>query len=818
MFDNPANSSDPIHPSLSWGRLVVEELVRLGCTRVYAAPGSRSAPLTLAAAGHGGVTLTMGYDERSLGFCALGWGRAVGMQSPLGELAAVIVTSGTAVANLFPAVVEASHDHVPLLLLTADRPDHLRHSGANQTINQLDLFGRFVRWHASLPTPNGDMPRQFVIATAREAVLRALGPDPGPVHLNMPLARLGGISYRPCANEEADQNVVKSRDAINRVSANPNEAPPFFCHSRPPLSFLRKQESIWTPAKAGVTNEGEMLESTAEPPQSKTAATASFSELQSVIDVLRRARQGLVIVAGGYRDDDDGAALDRLLTRLGWPVFAEGLCAARYRTHSCIVPSFDLLLGCSHIATRFCPDVVLQLGTRVVSPTLDRWLQRRAAGEDGEQTARLPYIMAGEHPGTVDPHFAVTHRLPLRGFVPSVLASFCHSHPPCHFDEPPSCHTGKTLSCHPDERSEEGSPHVPTGVDSRLRGLPKRSALRCSKEKLAERTKMDPCFRRDDRVGGPAESHTPSLSFLRKQESMKKSEKRDVADFLEGPLRGNDKEKTLNRHVIRDGLLSFLPHLSRQTQRIIDETLATQDRLTEPFVARCISRVVSVVAAGRSSSPAGFGGKGAPAKYLREAQNFVGQKGAQPQPILFLGNSMPVRDMGRFAVATEHRGSPFTVVTTNRGASGIDGVLSTACGVAHGSDSPVTLVVGDLSFLHDCNGLALLRETPQPVTVVVINNRGGGIFALLPFARESGVFERCFQTRHDHDLGSLCRGFGVPHTAVEHPAEFAQAYAAALQRGKTSVIEARTDVEHDMALRRHIERAIDRMVKKQPEE
>lgn len=615
-----------------WGQLLVAQLVRLGCTRFYAAPGSRSAPLTLAAAGHQSATLTMGYDERSLGFCAVGCGRAV--RKP----AAVMVTSGTAVANLYPAVVEAWHDHIPLLLLTADRPDYLRHSGANQTINQINIFGGFVRWHTSLPTPSEHTPQRFVIATVQEALQRAQHPDPGPVHLNIPLFPCGGL-------------------------LSPSESS---CHT------------FWGP----------LPETSAEPKPFEAPQVWKAEPrrgLQPVIDVLKRARQGLVIVAGGYGDDDDGTALEQLLTRLGWPVFAEGLCAARYRKHSCIVPSFDLLLGCSQIATSFCPDVVLQLGTRVVSPTLDRWLQRRAAG-GGDGTPRRIYIMAGEHLGTVDPHFAVTHRLPLQNFVASVLDGL----------------------------------RVPQ---------------------------------------------------------------------VQGSMHPHDQpNRTINHNVIRDGLPSSLPQLSCQTQAIIHKTLAGQKRLTEPFVARCISRVACAIAA--------------------EQESFR-------RHILFLGNSMPVRDMGRFAVAPVEKNSPFAAVMANRGASGIDGVLSTACGAAHATNSPVTLAVGDLSFLHDCNGLALLKETKQPVTVVVVNNCGGGIFALLPFARASDVFERCFQARHNHNLGSLCAAFDVPHTAVDRAEAFEQAYTAALQSGKTSVIEACTDSEHDRALRRQIEQAVDSIARRQ---
>ncbi|NBC19319.1 MAG: 2-succinyl-5-enolpyruvyl-6-hydroxy-3-cyclohexene-1-carboxylate synthase, partial [Bacteroidetes bacterium] len=134
-----------------WADLIVEELVRCGVTQFYLAPGSRSTPLTTAVAAHPKAQATIHYDERGTAFMALGYGRATGRP------AAWITTSGTAVANGMPAVVEASVDRVPLLLLTADRPPELRDTGANQTIDQVKLFGEYVRWFVDLPTPTDEI-------------------------------------------------------------------------------------------------------------------------------------------------------------------------------------------------------------------------------------------------------------------------------------------------------------------------------------------------------------------------------------------------------------------------------------------------------------------------------------------------------------------------------------------------------------------------------------------------------------------------------------------------------------------------------------
>jgi len=154
---------------------MVEELVRNGVTTFYAAPGSRSTPLVMAAASHELTTVHMHFDERGTAFQALGYGKA------RGHAAAWITTSGTALANGYPAVIEASMEEVPMILLTADRPPELRDTDSNQTIGQQGIFGDYVEWFVDLAAPSGDIPAEYVLTTIDEAVARSRR---GAVHLN----------------------------------------------------------------------------------------------------------------------------------------------------------------------------------------------------------------------------------------------------------------------------------------------------------------------------------------------------------------------------------------------------------------------------------------------------------------------------------------------------------------------------------------------------------------------------------------------------------------------------------------------------------
>jgi 2-succinyl-5-enolpyruvyl-6-hydroxy-3-cyclohexene-1-carboxylate synthase len=204
-------------------------------------------------------------------------------------------------------------------------------------------------------------------------------------------------------------------------------------------------------------------------------------------------------------------------------------------------------------------------------------------------------------------------------------------------------------------------------------------------------------------------------------------------------------------------------------QRAIDGVLATHHEATDPYVAR------SVMASAAGS--------------------------------LVVASSMPVRDVEWFAAPRIG-----LRVHANRGANGIDGVVSTAVGVAAGSDAPVTALVGDIAFLHDANALLGLASRRLDLTIVVVDNRGGAIFSFLSQKDRLPVerFEQLFGTPHDVDLAALAVVHGLPALTVHDADGLVPALAAASSAPGTHVVVVRTDREANVALHRELAAAVAR--------
>ena len=182
----PIPNSQSENPNITWAVTFVNELARAGLTAVCIAPGSRSTPLTLAFDAHPDIKVYLHLDERSAAFFALGL--ALESDRPV----ALVCTSGTATANFYPAIIEAHMSQVPLLVLSTDRPPELRHSGANQTIDQVKMFGDHVLWAVDMDVPTAgasELALRNVKTTAVRAYATANGLQKGPVQVNFPFRK-----------------------------------------------------------------------------------------------------------------------------------------------------------------------------------------------------------------------------------------------------------------------------------------------------------------------------------------------------------------------------------------------------------------------------------------------------------------------------------------------------------------------------------------------------------------------------------------------------------------------------------------------------
>jgi 2-succinyl-5-enolpyruvyl-6-hydroxy-3-cyclohexene-1-carboxylate synthase len=307
-----------------WAQTLVSELAAAGIEAVCIAPGSRSTPLTVAFAESDAVTCYSHLDERSAAFFALG--RAKHTRTPT----ALVCTSGTAAANFHPAVIEADQSRVPLVLLTADRPPELHDSGANQTVDQTRLYGDAVRMFRTLPEPATDgRTLRSLRVLANRAVGTAIGPNPGPVHLNVPLAK-------PLEPVEVPGDVPDDLDDRAPLGAAGRNGP-----------YVR-------------TVHGRQ--------------TVTATELDVVADALDRAARPLVVAGpddGGLTPD----ALADLATATGAPVFADPVSGLRFGPHVADLPicgGYDSFLDAGAVPD---PDVVVRFGASPTSKVLRHYLR-----------------------------------------------------------------------------------------------------------------------------------------------------------------------------------------------------------------------------------------------------------------------------------------------------------------------------------------------------------------------------------------------------------------------------------------------------------
>jgi 2-succinyl-5-enolpyruvyl-6-hydroxy-3-cyclohexene-1-carboxylate synthase len=301
-----------------WARLVIDSFVQAGVGDAIISPGSRSTPFAIAALEHEGLRCTSALDERSGAHYALGQARVTLRPSLL------LCTSGSAPANYFPAVIEASEAGLPLIVLSADRPPELHRCGANQTTDQIGLYGTKIRFFANLGEPRDDaLSLRAARRTVAQAVSEALGVKPGPVHINAQ-ARKPLEPVPPKGELQARVDAILSEPLTQLYRARP----------------LDTQLLEHVPA-LGVDSVAEALDLAARP-----VILCGPADLRNAMFV---------------------DALDELAERSGAVVLAETSSQFRCWAESRALGAFDTIWRTESGRSMCLPDFVLQLGATPIS-------------------------------------------------------------------------------------------------------------------------------------------------------------------------------------------------------------------------------------------------------------------------------------------------------------------------------------------------------------------------------------------------------------------------------------------------------------------
>ena len=332
-----------------WGKLIIEELIRLGVEYFCIAPGSRSGPLVVAVAQNKRAKSCIHFDERGLAYYALGY------TASSGKTACLIATSGTAAANFFPAIIEASKRKLPLIILTADRPPELRNTGANQTIDQVKIYGDYARFFFDLPCPAQEISLETVLTTVDQAVYRSRANFPGPAHIN--------CMFR------------QPLEPIPEKGFTPGNLKPLSRWLKNSLPFTRYQS------------------------YEKKLPLDDIKRVASELNTIKRG----IIAVGKLKDEEEEDSVLILARLLQWPVFVDITSGLRLKSDDeRVIHYFDQLLLEPELLARYKPDGVLHLGGRLTS---SRWY------EFIKKITPIPYITVLNHPLRNDPMHCVTTRV-----------------------------------------------------------------------------------------------------------------------------------------------------------------------------------------------------------------------------------------------------------------------------------------------------------------------------------------------------------------------------------------------------------------------
>lgn len=724
----PAGVSCSCPPSLQAARHIVAALVACGVRQAVLSPGSRCAPLAYAleeAEAAGEVSLRVTLDERSAGFIALGASRAhllAGVRRPV----AVVTTSGTAVANLHPAVAEADAAGVPLLVLSADRPHELVGTGANQTTEQTCLFGRAPRLVVDLPADvtaeTGRAAGPALAGQVRRAVLAAAGAlsnDPGPAQVNVrlrpplapgPLApspRLApGHQQGPGARALDRPSLAPgpgpgltgsgpgpgAPEAVSAPSPFPAPVPPSapaaFPAPVPPSASASAASPVPVPSTLPATGPG--FDGSLDPadPLRTLPATGPGWEVDLVWQAApagyptpqdpghhRHGRDGRtqealtpqdlgLVVAGDLPDPRLGALAVELADLLGWPLLAEPTSLARQGGNA-----------------------------------LPRYAELLARGDGADLASQARRVVVVGHPGLSRPVTALLGREDLEVTVLADRAQVIDV----------AGTAGRIIAVRPGYRTCEtlrgGGPGAPA------------------------QTGASPVAVASALVGGGAPAQTGA-----------------------GPGQG-------------ERGASAPPQADAGPSPSAAVVVRLMGAAPAPATWLTAWRQAAAGLAAASPSPDAHAPLDVDAAALAVWRSCTGP-GA---PLLVLGSSTTIRRLDRLAPV----GVPAPTAVANRGLAGIDGTVATAVGLALGARRPVRLLLGDLAGLHDVMSLGRgCHEQVPDLQVIVCDDAGGAIFTGLEYARVPGAgrFSRLFTTPQTGDLGGLAQALGA---RVHRPADLA---------------------------------------------
>lgn len=294
-----------INRNTLWCDIFVDRLANAGVKYACISPGSRSTALTVAFASNKNITVFPIVDERSSSFFALGLAKK--SKSPV----AIVTTSGTAVAELYPAIIEAYYQRIPLIICTADRPPILRNSGANQTINQQNIFANHIRSFADTGLP--ELKKLDTIKKIAEDAIRiSCFNDKGPVHINFPFEK----PFEPKSyTDKIDVRIIEK----------------IFSNSAIHFSFPNKKKTNFV----------------------------------SLANKFSKTERGLIFVGFNNYGEEFGKALANFSKTFGYPVYVDGAASLRFGIHSKenFIDNLTAIVRTKSFQKNFDPDLIIQFGS-----------------------------------------------------------------------------------------------------------------------------------------------------------------------------------------------------------------------------------------------------------------------------------------------------------------------------------------------------------------------------------------------------------------------------------------------------------------------